>query len=331
MDEWTGFVSPYRNSRSPQGSRPEWGLTGTDWDWDWDWDGRTGGLATLQLPKPRNPMSWAMGSGHLAPAPFKRSEHARTGVRYQSTYEGTRMPRYTRVPLPRPQPGKSGGDTYPVPDIMPQTGGQRAFRQVHPGPLRFHPPTPKLPERPLIAAYCTVRCQAQRRGEGRGRYMVPYRIPHCRPSPSPALAHGPCPCSWAGGSSTQQQGTQASSKVQQLTSSCKSEIKSHRFLRAQAGRLSSSKITLHTKHYTSQKVQCLVPQCSVPLLQLDAVSLVSTEPSKLLIISPRRHPVPGLSFLTIDIDFLLCCYYVLAQRIHLIFPTARAKQTDRAI
>lgn len=70
---------------------------------------------------------------------------------------------------------------------------------------------------------------------------------------------GPCSCPWAmplflglAAAARSSRARKQRSKVQELTSSCKSEIKSHRFLRAQAGRFSSSKITLHTKHYTSQ-------------------------------------------------------------------------------
>lgn len=169
----------------------------------------TGGLAGWRRCNCQTQETPCLGqweAGTWPPAPFKRSENARTGVPYQSTRvpgcHGTHKYSYRNPSY------IEDGLYVPIPDIMPQTGGQRAFHQVHPGPLRFHPPTPKLPERPLIAAYCPVRCQAQRRGEWEGRYMVPYRILYCRPSPSLALAHGPCPCSWAGGSSTQQQGTQ---------------------------------------------------------------------------------------------------------------------------
>lgn len=125
----------------PQGSRPEWGLTGTDWDWDW----RAGGLATLRLPKPRNPMSWAMGSGHLATCPIQAKRtctYRRTVPEYIRGYQDATVHTSTATSIP------TNSCQYchvPLPDIMPQTGGQRAFRQVHPGPLRFHPPTPQAP------------------------------------------------------------------------------------------------------------------------------------------------------------------------------------------
>lgn len=146
-------------------------------------------LATLQLPKPRNPMSWAMGSGHLATCPIQaKREHARTGVPYQSTATWV--------------PGCHGSHEYmyqfcwfapstryvPVPSVMPQTGGQRAFRQVHPGPSRFHPPTPKLPERPLIAAYCKMPGPKEGRGADTWSHTVFFTVTKV---PFLALAHGP--------------------------------------------------------------------------------------------------------------------------------------------
>lgn len=101
----------------------------------------------------------------------------------------------------------------------------------------------------------------------------------------------------------------------------------------QAGRFSSRPRSpcIPGKHYTSQ-YSAWYPSVLFLFLQLDAVSLVSTEPSSCCLLYPRRHPVPGLSFLTIDFDFLLSCYYVLAQRFHLISrqPEQR-RQTPRQL
>lgn len=60
--------------------------------------GQTGGLATLQLPKNQEtPCLGQWEAGTWPPAPFKRSEHARTGVPYQKVrgYKGvTVSPKY---------------------------------------------------------------------------------------------------------------------------------------------------------------------------------------------------------------------------------------------
>lgn len=109
--------------------------------------GQTGGLATLQLPKNQEtPCLGQWEAGTWPPAPFKPSEHARTGVPYRKVrgYKGVTVHAstdYWHLAL------STQGEHVPVPEIMPQTGGQRAFPEVHPGPLRFHPPTPKAPSR----------------------------------------------------------------------------------------------------------------------------------------------------------------------------------------
>lgn len=151
-----------------------------------DWAGER---CNCQTKKPH-----VLGNGKRAPGHLPHSREAKMHVpayrtRVQGYQDATVSPSIaTSLPARRQH-----ASYVPILDLIPQTGRQRAFHQVHPGPLRFHPPTPKLPERPLIAAYCPVRCQAQRRGAWEGRYMVPYRIPYCRPSPSLALAHGAMP------------------------------------------------------------------------------------------------------------------------------------------
>lgn len=100
----------------------------------------------------------------------------------------------------------------------------------------------------------------------------------------------------------------------------------------QAGRFSSRpRSPCIPKNITDHSTVLGTRECVLFLfLQLDAVSLVSTEPSSsCCLLYPRRHPIPGLSFLTIDFDFLLSCYYVLAQRFHLISPQPEQRQTDR--
>lgn len=183
-------------------------------------------LATLQLPKPRNPMSWAMGSGHLATCPIQAKRtctYRRTVPEY--CYVGTRMPRFTQVHVLTwlcPTAGTSPISYVPVHSVMPQTGGQRAFRQVHPGPLRFHPPTPKLPERPLIAAYCKMPGPEEGRGADTWSHTVFFTVTKV---PFLALAHGHALVPGAGSSSTvrqqhqQQQARTHASKQQSAGSS----------------------------------------------------------------------------------------------------------------
>lgn len=116
-------------------------------DWDRLGRGRLAGWRRCNCSKNQEtPCLGQWEAGTWPPAPFKPSEHARTGVPYQKVrrYKGVAV--HTSIPTDNAAVNPQGHHV-PVPGIMPQTGGQRAFREVHPGPLRFHPPTPKAPSK----------------------------------------------------------------------------------------------------------------------------------------------------------------------------------------
>lgn len=114
-------------------------------DWDRLGRGRLAGWRRCNCPKTKKPH--VLGNGKRAPGHLPHSSEANMHVPAYRTrkYEGTRVSRYTPSTPTDTSVLFSPRGHVPVPRIMPQTGGQRAFREVHPGPLRFHPPTPKAP------------------------------------------------------------------------------------------------------------------------------------------------------------------------------------------
>lgn len=189
-------------------------------------------LATLQLPKPRNPMSWAMGSGHLATCPIQ-AKRTCTYRRTVPEHEGTSVSGYTQVPLPTAEGDDSSPQRY---QYQVSRLSDRRATCISSGPSRSSEVPSTHAQAPWAAINCCVlysgaRCQTQRRGGAGTRshtvFLTVAKVPPV----------GPCPWAKPLSPGWQQRAARKHaaerSRAQQLTSSCKSEIKSHRFLRAQ--------------------------------------------------------------------------------------------------